>query len=99
DVAFGTSFGHHRGVHVPDLVDHVATSTGLSTHDAARVVEDVVAYFTESTEDFVRRRHVELKSEGRKNDEIWVQLAGELSERVVAPPRLTDRQLRRIVYG
>ena len=86
-------------MHAPDLVNHVAASTGLTALDAARVVDDVVAYFTESTEDFVRRRHQELKSAGRRNDEIWSALAAELGERVVSPPRLSDRQLRRIVYG
>src|ERR1700742_4819090 len=41
----------------PELVRHVAASTGLPGPVAARVVADVVAYFSETTEEFVRRRH------------------------------------------
>jgi hypothetical protein len=82
-----------------DLVRHVATTTGLDQGEAARVVTDVVAYFSESTEEVVRRRHRELKARGVKNDDIWSRIATELSSRVVAAPHLSDRQLRRIVYG
>ena len=41
----------------PDLVRHVAASTGLPEATAVRVVADIAAYFAESVEDFVRRRH------------------------------------------
>ena len=83
----------------PTLVKHVAATTGLSAADAARVVEDVVAFHTERVEDYVRRRHAELKSAGATNAEIFPRLAGELDRRVVAAPPLSERQLRRIVYG
>ena len=45
-----------------DLVRHVATSTGLPMPVAERVVADVLAYFDETTEEFVRRRHRELQA-------------------------------------
>ncbi|WP_028643817.1 hypothetical protein [Nocardioides sp. URHA0020] len=83
----------------PDLVDHIATSTGLSPAEAARVVEDVVAFHAEPVEDYVRRRHAHLKTYGAKNPEIFARIAEELAARVVAAPRLTERQLRRLVYG
>jgi len=76
----------------------VAT-TGLTEAEASRVVEDVVAYLAEPVEDYVRRRHTEMKTFGTKNPQIFEQIAGELAERVVAAPELTERQLRRIVYG
>lgn len=82
-----------------DLVRHVAGSTGLPAPVAARVVSDVIAYFGETTEQYVRRRHAELRHRGRKNAEIWTVLAAELAERRVAAGELTERQLRRIVYG
>lgn len=74
-------------------------STGLSPGEAGRVISDVIAYFSETTEDFVRRRHRHLQSYGMKNPEIFAQINGELARRVVAAPPLSDRQLRRIVYG
>lgn len=83
----------------PELVERIATSTGLSPADAARVVEDVVAFHAEPVEDYVRRRHAQLKTFGEKNPEIFARIAEELAGRVVAAPPLTERQLRRIVYG
>lgn len=83
----------------PALVERIAASTGLSPAEAARVVEDVVAFHAEPLEDFVRRRHASLKTYGAKNDQIFARIAEELAGRVVAAPDLTERQLRRIVYG
>jgi hypothetical protein len=83
----------------PDLVDRIATSTGLSPAEAARVVDDVIAFHAEPVEDFVRRRHAQLKTYGAKNAEIFARIAEELADRVVAAPELTERQLRRLVYG
>ncbi|HVV11795.1 hypothetical protein [Amycolatopsis sp.] len=81
------------------LVRHVAGSTGLPAPVAERVIADVIAYFRETTEEFVRRRHGELRRRGRRNAEIWRIVAAELTERPVGAGELTERQLRRIVYG
>ncbi|HUR01963.1 MAG TPA: hypothetical protein VM347_05445 [Nonomuraea sp.] len=82
-----------------DLVAHLVRTSGLGPGEAARVVADVLSYFSEPVEEFVRRRHSELKSRGLTNDEIFPQVAAELRGRRVAPPELSLRQLRRIVYG
>jgi len=81
------------------LVAQVVNSTGLTPAEANRLVSDVVAYYAETAEDFVRRRHAALKLRGMRNDEIFEQIGAELDQRVVAAPRLTSRQLRRIIYG
>ncbi|MFD2025325.1 hypothetical protein [Promicromonospora aerolata] len=82
-----------------DLVAHVAATTGLSPAEAARVIGDVVAYFATPVEDVVRRRHAELKTRGAKNPEIFERIAAELEHQVVAAPQLSERQLRRMIYG
>ena len=85
---------------VPEaLLAHVVATTGLTPAEAARVIEDVVAFHAEPVEDLVRRRHAHLKTYGARNDEIFARLAEELQTRVVAAPRLSERQLRRIIYG
>ena len=91
----------HKVVAVPEqmLVDHVVTSTGLTPTEAARVIDDVLAFHAESVEEFVRRRHAQLRTYGAKNDEIFARIARELAGRVVAAPELTERQLRRMIYG
>jgi hypothetical protein len=87
------------GMPPADLVRRVVESTGLPAPVAERVITDVIAYFRETTEQFVRRRHGELQRRGKKNAEIWEILAGELAERPVGASGLSERQLRRIVYG
>ena len=82
-----------------ELIDRIATSTGLSPTEAARVIDDVVTYHAEPVEELVRRRHAHLKTYGVRNPEIFARIAEELAGRVVSAPPLTERQLRRIVYG
>jgi hypothetical protein len=82
-----------------DLARYLAASTGLPQSTAMRVIADVTAYFSETTEEFVRRRHAELQRGQRTNDEIWPVIAAELRQRRFAAPGLSQRQLRRLVYG
>ncbi|ELP68221.1 hypothetical protein ACKI1I_38840 [Streptomyces turgidiscabies] len=82
-----------------DLIDHLLRTTPLARGEALRVIQDVLAYFDETTEDYVRRRHRELQSQGLVNAEIFDRIEADLRYRAVAPPELTLRQLRRIVYG
>lgn len=82
-----------------ELVDHLTRTTPLSPSESARVVAEVLTYFNEPTEQFVRRRHAELQSSGLTNDKIFTRILAELPLRRVSPPELTARQLRRIIYG
>ncbi|MEU1021129.1 hypothetical protein ABZ366_03275 [Streptomyces sp. NPDC005904] len=82
-----------------DLVDHLTRSTPLQRGEALRVIQDVLAYFDETTEQFVRRRHRELQGQGLLNAAIFEQISADLAYRAVAPPELSLRQLRRIIYG
>jgi len=82
-----------------DLARYLAASTGLPQSIAVRVIADVTTYFSETVEEFVQRRHAELQRTQRKNDEIWPVIAAELRQRRFPAPSLSDRQLRRLVYG
>jgi hypothetical protein len=82
-----------------DLVAHLTQSSSLGSGEAARLIDEVVGYFSEPADAFVRRRHGELKARGLTNDRAFEQIAIELQQRLVAPPRYTLRQLRRIIYG
>jgi exonuclease VII large subunit len=86
-------------VHDRDLVDRVADSTGLTPAEAARVVEDVLAWYREPVEEYVRRRHAYYRLYGKRNPEIFALIADELADRLVAAPPLSQRQLRRIIYS
>ena len=82
-----------------DLVDRLAGSTGLTPAEAARVVEDVLAWYREPVDEYVRRRHAYHRLYGKRNPEIFALIADELADRLVAAPPLSQRQLRRIIYG
>ena len=73
--------------------------TGLDRGDAERTVAEVLDYFSETTESFVRRRHRELQHDGLRNAESLSRIAAELPQRRVAPPQLSLRQIRRVIYG
>jgi hypothetical protein len=80
------------------LLDHLENS-GVSRGQAARLVDDVLAYFSETPEEFVRRRHRELQAEGVANTASYAVIARELAGRRVAGPQLSERQVRRVIYG
>lgn len=83
----------------PSLLHHVVATTGLTETEVTRVVETVLAFHAEPVDDLVRRRHAELKADGAKNAAIFPLISDELATRVVAAPALSERQLRRIIYG
>lgn len=81
------------------LLDHLERSAGLERRDAQRIVEEVLAWCGEDTEALVRRRHRELRATGLANPEVFREIANELPQRRVRAPRLTERQIRRTIYG
>jgi hypothetical protein len=82
-----------------DLVEHLTRTSPLSRGEAERVVAEVLGYFSEPAETFVRRRHRELRAQGLRNEQAFARIGAELPLRRVLPPRLSLRQIRRIVYG
>ena len=82
-----------------DLLDHLTRSTTLSRAEAQRVVQEVLVFFGEPVERFVKRRHGELQRAGFANPVIFERIRAELAYRRVAAPELNVRQIRRIIYG
>jgi len=82
-----------------DLLDHLGRTTSLGPTAATRLVAEVLAYFSESVEEFVTRRHRELQAEDLRNDAIFSCIAEELQGRRFAAPPMTARQIRRLIYG
>jgi hypothetical protein len=82
-----------------DLLAHLERVTALGPGQVARLVEELLAYFSESLDEFVVRRHRELQTEELRNDAIFERLADELRQRRFAAPSLSQRQIRRLIYG
>ncbi len=86
-------------IELDELVDRLTRISRLSRQEAIHLVDEVLAFLDESLEDFVRRRHRELQLEGRGNLEIFAQLAGEARRRRFRAANLSERQIRRLIYG
>lgn len=86
-------------VAVDDLVEHLGRTTRLNATEARRIVDEVLAYFSDTVDRFVRRRHAELQAEQYGNEEIFERIAAELRARRFVAPELSARQLRRLIYG
>ena len=112
NVDFMSIFDHHESVMLPttleretdgtpldDLLDQLTRTTTLSRAEAQRVVEEVLVFFSESVERFIKRRHTELQKAGYANPVIFERIQRELPFRRVAAPPLTVRQIRRVIYG
>jgi len=82
-----------------ELADRLVRGGRLSQAEASHLIDEVLAYLSESIEQFVRRRHVELQREGYSNRAIYERLAIEASQRRFVAPALTQRQIRRLIYG
>jgi hypothetical protein len=82
-----------------DLLIHLARLSRGSGFEVEKVVRETLDYFSETVEQFVARRHAELQAEDLRNDAIWQRLADELRARRFAAPPLSERQIRRLVYG
>jgi hypothetical protein len=82
-----------------ELVERLHRSTGMARGVAARVIDEVIAGLAEPLEDFVRRRHRELQARGERNERIYARIVAELARRPVRVAPLSERQIRRLVYG
>jgi hypothetical protein len=84
---------------IDDLLDHLVRTTALSRDQATGIVAEVLTYFDEPLETFVRRRHRELQADGMANAAIYQRIRHDLKFWRVAAPQTSERQIRRIIYG
>jgi len=85
---------------IQPLIDHLCHGSGLTPSEVRKIVDEVIAFFAETPEAYVRRRHLEIRQElGLPNPKIYKRIEAELAQLVFAAPALTERQIRRIIYG
>jgi hypothetical protein len=82
-----------------DLVGYLVRTTRLTHSEAVRLIDEVLSFLDEQPEEFVCRRHRELRAEGLSNPEIYLRLRAELARWRFRAPDYTERQLRRLIYG
>jgi plasmid stability protein len=81
------------------LLAHLERTTRLDRAEARKVLRETLAYFSEPLPDFVARRHRELRAQSLRNEAIYRVIADEVRERRFAAGPLSERQIRRLVYG
>ena len=82
-----------------ELIAYLVRTTRLTPAEATRVVHEVLGFMDDTPEDFIRRRHRALQSAGCSNSEIFSRIATELAQRRFRASELSERQIRRIIYG
>ncbi len=82
-----------------DLVQHLCSVTGLEPAVTAKILEEIHHWYTEGVPAWVQRRHRELRRQGLRNREIYPQLRREAEAVLVRPGPLSERQIRRMIYG
>jgi hypothetical protein len=83
-----------------DLLGHLERTTRLDRTEAARVLDEVLAFFAELPRDFIVRRHASLqRAGGHSNDWIFERIRRELAARRFPAADLSVRQIRRLIYG
>ncbi len=81
------------------LVSHLLRTTRLDRHEAEKVIAETLAYFSEPLPEFVARRHRELRADGERNEAIYRRIATEVRDRRFSASPLSERQIRRLIYG
>lgn len=82
-----------------DLIKHLSQLTALSDMQSQQVVAEVLAYFNEDIESYIRRRHRELQQQGLSNPEIFASIQDALTGRLFPAEKISERRIRRMIYG
>ena len=73
--------------------------TGLERPLLRKILEEIRAFYGRELPDWVRERHGALRKRGWRNDEIYPELVREAERARFAAGRLSERQIRRFIYG
>ncbi len=82
-----------------DLIDHLCRHSPLTQEQARQIVAEINHYYRETLAEYVCRRHKELQQQGYSNSAIYSALIEELPARRFAQAPLSERQVRRLIYG
>lgn len=78
---------------------YVTTTYDLGESDFDRLLEDLNYFYELELKEFIRIRHLELKTNGLKNSQIYSYLKKEIKARRFKSAEISERQIRRIIYG
>jgi hypothetical protein len=82
-----------------ELMERLTQVSRLSESEARHLVGEVLAFLDEPVEQFARRRHREMQRDGLGNAAIYQRIADEADQRLFRLGSLSERQVRRLIYG
>lgn len=83
----------------PGFRDHLLRIVDVSERELDKLVAELRDHWSETQEELVMRRHRELQREGVPNRLVYGRIRDELPAWRVSPRPLTERQIRRLIYG
>ena len=81
-----------------ELKNRLSHIISIEKIDINKLYNELLSFFSESESSYVVRRHNELQKEKYKNKEIYSILAKEIKNHLFIGRKLSDRQIKRIVY-
>ena len=81
------------------IKSYIIRNFGIEAEQADKLVDELPALFSFTVDEYVRTRHLELQRQGLKNREIYSKIKQELGRLVFSAGNLSERQIRRIIYG
>ena len=82
-----------------ELVNLLCRNSVLDQRQASKIHGELLSFYRETVKEYVQRRHTELQEGGMANAATYQQIQGELDSRRFAADVLSERQIRRIIYG
>ena len=80
-------------------VRHLSQTYSLDEALVRRLGEEFLALTEPTVREFVVRSHLRYQAQGLRNDEIFRRLRDEVSRRRFRVETLSERQIRRYIYG
>jgi len=79
--------------------EHIIASFNITDKEFDRLMDEIHNFYNETLEEYIQHRHFVLKREGLKNNEIYKSVLEEIKQRRFTASKLSERQVRRIIYG
>lgn len=83
----------------PGFREYLFGIADVSERDLDKLVTELLHHWSETVEEYVRRRHRELQRQGLPTRDIYGVVRRELELRRFGPKPRSERQIRRLIYG
>jgi hypothetical protein len=81
-----------------DLKERLMQTMEIDSISIDKLYEELLIFFSESEDEFITRRHQELKDLGKSNPEIFSMIQGEIENRLFRGQPVSERKIKRVIY-